>query len=64
LDAPVSAVIGAPDKTATTRRADARKEKQRRMARRARCWRVHSDVTQEVNFIEGKKRCAHAVLRR
>jgi len=26
------------------------------MARRARYWRVHSDVTQEVNFIEGKKR--------
>ena len=34
------------------------------MARRARYWRVHSDVTQEVNVIEGKKRCAHAVLRR
>ena len=33
------------------------------MARRARYWRVHSDVPQEVNFIEGKKRCcAYAVL--
>jgi hypothetical protein len=33
------------------------------MARRARHWRAHSDVTQEVNFIEGKKCCAHEALR-
>ncbi len=37
---------------ATTRRAHARKEEQRRMAPRARCWQVHSAFTQKVNAIE------------
>ena len=41
---------------ATTRRAHARKEEQRRMAPRARCWQVHSALTHKVNAIEAIKR--------
>jgi len=37
--------------TARTART-ARKEEQRRMVPRARCWRVHSALTQKVNAIE------------
>jgi hypothetical protein len=85
LDAPASAVIGAPGKTErcgsnstcvlvdsakkaclhhacnqegrrrgglTARTArTARKEEQRCMARRARCWQVHSALAQKVNAI-------------
>jgi hypothetical protein len=57
-------VIGVPDKGerggckgAAAAGYLSRKEKQRRMARRAQCWRVHSDSTQEVSLIEGKKYC-------
>jgi hypothetical protein len=64
LDAPASAVIGVPDKARRRGGLMPARRSNARMARRARYWRVHSDVTQEVNFIEGKKRCAHAVLRR
>jgi hypothetical protein len=44
--------------------ATACKKEQRRMARRARCWRVHSDVTSKVNAIEDKNLCANAASRR
>jgi len=47
-----------------TPQARACKDEQRRMARRARRWRAHSDVTSKVNVIEGEKRCVHAALRR
>jgi hypothetical protein len=36
----------------TTRRAHARKEEQRRMARRERRWQVHSVFTLQMNVIE------------
>jgi len=39
-----------------------REDLQRRMARRARCWRVRSALTQEVNVIEGTNVNIHAVL--
>ena len=39
-----------------------REDLQRRMARRARCWRVRSVVTQEVNVIEAVNVNIHAAL--
>jgi hypothetical protein len=39
-----------------------RKEEQRRMARRAWCWRVHSAVTQKVSHVEVKKPNIHNTL--
>ena len=47
---------------ARTQRATARKDEQRRMARRARRWRVRSVLTQAVSFIEAAKVNCHAVL--
>jgi hypothetical protein len=47
---------------ARTRRATARKDEQRRMARRARRWRVRSILTQAVNVNEAAKVNIHAVL--
>jgi len=41
---------------ATMQRAPARNEEQRRMAPRARCWRVHSALTHQVNTVEALKR--------
>lgn len=38
-----------------TQRTRVRKDEQRRMARRAWCWRVHSAVTQKVSHVEVKK---------
>ncbi|MBH2044450.1 MAG: hypothetical protein I8H87_13230 [Comamonadaceae bacterium] len=38
----------------------ARKEEQRRMARRARCWQVHGALTHEVNAIEAINDGFHA----
>jgi hypothetical protein len=38
----------------------ARKEEQRRMAPQARCWRVHSALTQKVNAIEAINDRLHA----
>ena len=46
----------------TTLRAPARKEEQRCQARRARCNRVHSALTYEVNLIAAKNFNAHAVF--
>ena len=47
---------------ATTQRATARKEEQRRMARRARCWQVRSAVTPQVSGNETAKVNTHAAL--
>ncbi|MDF1484570.1 hypothetical protein PY257_05130 [Ramlibacter sp. H39-3-26] len=52
MDAPAGAVIGVPGKTRRRGGLAARKEEQRRMARRARCWQVHGALTHEVNPIE------------
>jgi IS5 family transposase len=46
---------------ARTRRAHARKDEQRRMARRARCWRMRSAVTQKVKVIEAENFNIHAI---
>jgi hypothetical protein len=64
LNAPVSAVIGASGKAGGRGGLIARKDEQRRMARRARRWRAHSDLTQAVNSIEGKECCARMELQR
>ncbi|MFZ2393644.1 hypothetical protein, partial [Rhodoferax sp.] len=45
---------------AHTRRATARKEEQRRMALRARCWQAHSAFTHQVNPIEAVNARFHA----
>jgi hypothetical protein len=42
----------------------ARKDEQRRMARRARHWRARSVATKKVNAIEAENLNAHAALRR
>jgi hypothetical protein len=62
LNALASAVIGVPGKARGRSGLYARKDEQRRMARRARCWRVRSAVTQKVIFIEAKNANHHAVL--
>jgi uncharacterized protein (DUF924 family) len=49
---------------ATTQWALAQKEEQRSWARRARCNRVHSVLTQEVRFQKGRKVNFHAGKRR
>ncbi|UUZ66187.1 hypothetical protein LP417_34705 (plasmid) [Polaromonas sp. P1-6] len=46
----------------TTQWAPAHKAEQRSMARRARCNRVHSAVTQKVNAIEEGKVNVHAAF--
>jgi hypothetical protein len=62
LNALASAVIGVPGKTRGRGRLNACKDEQRRMARRARRWRVRSVLTQAVSFIEVAKVNRHAVL--
>jgi hypothetical protein len=64
LNTLASAVIGVPGKARGRGGLSARKDEQRRMARRARCWRVRSVVTQKVNVIEVKNVNAHTTLRR
>jgi hypothetical protein len=54
LNALASAVIGVPGKARGGSGLSARNDEQRRMARRARCWRVRSGVTQKVNLIEAR----------
>ena len=49
---------------ATTRRAGARKKEQRRMARRVRCWRVHSAFTWKVKAPKRRKLRVHAAFPR
>jgi hypothetical protein len=62
LNALASAAIGVPGKARGRGGLSARKDEQRRMARRARCWRVRSVVTQKVNVIEAKNVSHHATL--
>ena len=47
---------------ATTRRTTVRKEGQRRMARRARCWRARSAFTPRVSVNEAAKVSVSAAL--
>ncbi len=48
----------------TTLRATARKEEQRRMVRRARCWRARSALTQQVNGSEAGNVNIHAAFQK
>jgi len=49
LNALAGAAIGVPGKARGRSRLSARKDEQRRMARRAWCWRARSVLTQKVN---------------
>jgi hypothetical protein len=62
LNALASAAIGVPGKARGRGGLSARKDEQRRMARRARCWRVRSVVTQKVDAIEAENFNVHATL--
>ncbi|MBS0608132.1 MAG: hypothetical protein JSS19_02090 [Proteobacteria bacterium] len=53
---------GRARQNARTQRTPVSKDEQRRMARPARYWWVHSVVTQQVNATEAKKIKAHKAL--